>query len=158
MEQPLHILWTYNGRVLHGLDLADATWKDDTFNFGVGFPDKITEARELQLQSSARRRRSYDILTGVELYLTGDPQLLSMITELWPALGCGIDLSQDGGATFQLIRGRVPLLASAVGMDAQDGELGPFDTARLVMRARIPGSYQEYGRLKFGLAIDCDVI
>jgi hypothetical protein len=158
MEEPLHVIWTVNGQVLRGIDLADGQWKNAIFNFGVTFPNKLTEPKEVLLTTNALRRRSADILTGVKLRLDGDDATLALF-RAWDASGYGIEISMDGGVTYsRLSEAGMDLKASAISMDAVDGQLGPLDTARLLLRARIPASYSTYGKLNFRLAVDCDVI
>lgn len=158
MEQPLHLIWTHNGKVLRGYDLSDALWKNNVFHFGIGFPGKQTEPKEILLSSSGLRLRSYDILTNVKIRLEADEATLAMFSDWWNS-GCGIEISMDGGATYTLLtEDSVSLKASAIGMDAVDGQLGPFDTARLLMRARVPSNFTDYGKIQFQLAVECDVV
>jgi hypothetical protein len=96
------------------------------------------------------RRRTYDILTNVQIFLTG---------EAAAAVEGYVEVSFDRGMSFQPLT-RTPLIlpGQAVGPDAPDGTLGPFDTARLALRVRIPEACTDYRVLRFALGVDCDVI
>lgn len=157
MPAPLYVTWTHNGKVFNGLDMSDNEWKTETFHYGLGFPNRVTQPKEILLRSSGLHHRSYDILANVNLRLSGEANVVRMLTVDWPAEGFGVELSQDRGATYQLLTGPVQLKASAIGIDAVDGELSPFDTATLYVRVRVPGSFTQYGRLNFQLELECDV-
>ena len=145
--------------------------------FPITFPGRITEALPLRLRSSAWDIQSLQILTNVRLYLTGAG--VPIVQELWPTYGDaytparpelngGFELSFDSGRTwtrFSKTVGHqddpatwVVVPACAIGLDGQDGVLGPFDQARLLARYVIPPQADQFQVFDIRLAVDVDII
>lgn len=148
-QQPLHVVWASDTGVLHGFDIASGSWLDSPISLGVIFPGTTTTPVVIYLTSSGMRRQSYDILTGVQIFLKAQP----------PA-GVTFQVSFDEAKTFQDLTD-TPLLipAGAISSDTPaDGVIGPFDSATLLFRAVVDPSFSDYQSIDLRLGTLCDVI
>jgi len=181
MSIPFSLLWYQNGTLLHGGVVSHP------LVYPAMFPGKTSPVQAITLTSSAQINGSFDILTGVKFYLTGDPDDLALIQGTWPNLGFaynppraetngGLQISFDGNNwnTFAIADPDIPasiglgdkdhaatwleLPAEAVGINGTDGVLGPFDVATLYLRYVIPESELEYRVFNINLAVDCDIV
>jgi hypothetical protein len=166
----------YTGEVALG---SDAELQVQDYYFPISFPGQILGPITVTLQSCSSYYGIPDNLTNVRFFLDGDPNTLSVIRDLWPALGNsyaparpdvagGMDISLDQGQTWTRITTTVgnkdipstwiPMPATAVGYGATAGQIGPFDTATILCRLVIPTNAQESQLFDINLAIDPDIV
>jgi hypothetical protein len=174
----LYLIWQENGTVLTGQD-SSGNWINNNETFAINYPGNMTEAHILNVYSSAQINKTYNTLINVKLYLTGDAESLQIVQEFWPILGNGyvpfrtnlnggFEISFDGGSNYTRFSTSVgyqqdpstwiTLPAISVGINGQDGVLGAFDIATLIVRFVIPPGSVEFQKLNIGLALDFDVI
>lgn len=163
---PLHLIWTMNGVQLRGM--SDGVWNDGSLLHGVSHPGRVSASRDIRLQSSARADHTFEKLTGVRLYLDGTDEELQIVQEVWPALGGGIEISFNDGRSYQLFSTVVGyksnpntwllLPAEAAGLNGQDGVLGPFDSAHMFLRYRVPAESNDFRLYQVRLEADFDVV
>ena len=173
----LYLIWNNNGTILTSDEGGVSL--NNTLSFNINYPGSTTEVQTLSVTSSASIEQTFNTLINVKVYLTGDSTSLEIVQDIWPTLGNGyypqrpelnggFEISFDGGSTFirfDSITGKqdlpatwITLLGSAVGINGEDGVLGAFDTATLLVRFTIPPGSVEYQKLNIGLALDFDVI
>ena len=85
LHGPFDLVWTQNGSIIHGLNAG--VFNPGSLVFPVSFPGNITDPLTVTLESSALMNGTFDILSNVRFYLTGDPSDLSIVQASWPALG-----------------------------------------------------------------------
>jgi hypothetical protein len=147
-----------------------------TQSFPIGFPGTVSTPEQLQVRSNAATLGTYETLTGVKFYLTGDPDDINTVQNVWPTLGGtskpelngGVDISFDFGRTytrFDTTHGYeadpgtfIPLPIQAVGSQGTAETLGAFDTAHLIIRYTIPPGATQFKKLDIRLAMDFDII
>lgn len=173
----LYLIWQKNGVTLTGQ--SNSVLVNNNLVFNINYPNHVTEANTLTVMSSAQVNKTYNNLTNVKMYLTGDPLSLQIIQELWPTLGNGFnpprvnlnggfEISFDGGRNytrFDMNTGYkkesatwITLPGLSMGSGGQDGILGAFNIATLIVRFTIPPGAVEYQKLSIGLALDFDII
>lgn len=134
---------------------------------GISFPGNSTIPVNVSLASSAKDNQTFDTLRNVKLYLTGDPTEIATVQTVWPTQGGGLLISYDGGRTYSTFSTTYgyeanpstwPLLpAVSVGLNGQDGVLGPFDSANMVLKYVIPEQATQYQIYDVSLTADFDV-
>ena len=70
MANPLDLIWSQNGSILHGLN--DGAFDLGSLVFPVSFPGEATDPLTVTLQSSAQVNGTFDILSNVRFYPLGD--------------------------------------------------------------------------------------
>ncbi len=157
-------------------------WSDVSNNiltqqwFPIGFPATTSQPQQLQVRSNAAALSTFETLTGVTFFLTGDPIDVDTVQNIWPTLGGltkpelngGLDISFDFGRTyirFDSTHGVegipntwIPMPIEAVGSQGAAETLGAFDTAHLIVRYVIPPGAIQYKQLDIRLALDFDII
>ncbi|HVI40920.1 MAG TPA: hypothetical protein VM577_09690, partial [Anaerovoracaceae bacterium] len=157
-------------------------WKDVSNNvleqawFPIGFPNTTSKPQQLQVSSNAASLQTFETLTDVKLFLTGNTDDLQVVQSVWPNLGGptrpelngGYEISFDFGRTFirfDTSHGLesdpltwIPLPVEAVGVQGRAGTLGAFDAAHLIVRVIVPPGAVDYRKLDVKLAMDFDII
>lgn len=157
-------------------------WSDVSNNiltsqwFPIAFPATTSQPRQLQVRSNAAALQTFETLTGVKFYLTGDPTDVNTVQNIWPSLGGvdkpelngGIEISFDFGRTYirlDLTHGLesdpstwIDLPVEAVGTQGAAKTLGAFDTAHLIVRYIVPPGAIQFKQLDIRLALDFDII
>jgi hypothetical protein len=181
----IHLRWqNAKGELLRGIDNTTQQWTDRDLALGIAYPNSVTATQEILLRSSASLQASDEVLANIRLYLTGDPEVVEMLQQQWPAAGGGLDISFDDGANWfrfqQLgadpfdpddptrradwvgVEGQpqswVGLLGSAVSAIAPDGQLGSLDTARVLFRLTVPAGAATFNLHRVRLGADFDVL
>ena len=80
------MIWSQNGAILHGLNAG--AFDSGSLVFPVSFPGETEDPLTVTLQSSAQLSATFDILSQVRFYLTGDASDLSIVQgtgPLWAA-------------------------------------------------------------------------
>lgn len=130
-QSAFSLLWSQNGTVIHG---GAAT---SPLVFPVQFPGTTSVVQQVTLASSALTNGTFDILSGVKFYLTGDPADMNTVQGYtppisitppsggwavgWPNLGNvstpprpelngGLEISFDGNSwtTFSAVQSSAP--------------------------------------------------
>jgi len=78
MTAPFNLLWSQNGTVIHGGAVTGS------LVFPVMFPGVTSQVQQITLSSSALTNGTFDILSGVKFYLTGDPTDLNTVQGFTP--------------------------------------------------------------------------
>jgi hypothetical protein len=128
---PFGLMWYQSGVLIHGGSIAGP------LVFPVMFPGKTSPVQQVTLSSSAQTGGTFDVLSGVKFYLTGDPYDLNTVQGStpppqippptggwpigWPNLGNvftpqrpemngGFEISFDGTSwiTFSAVQSSVP--------------------------------------------------
>jgi len=165
MSTPFEIIWTDVSNNVLGV-----SW------FPIGYPATISMPQQLQAHTNAATLQTFETLENVKFFLTGDPDSVDIVQNIWPTLGGssrpdlngGYDISFDYGRTYirfdstHGVEGSpatwISLPAEAVGAQGADGTLGAFDTAHFIVRVVIPPGADQYGELNISLGIDFDII
>lgn len=165
MSQPFQLVWSDISN-----NILTQTW------FPIGFPGSSSAPLQLQVRSNAADLGTFETLTGVKFYLTGDPTDVNTVQTIWPSLGGtqrpelngGLDISFDFGRSyirFDTTHGLltdqntwIPLPAEAIGLQGADETIGAFDTAHLLVRVVIPPGATQFKKLDIKLALDFDII
>jgi hypothetical protein len=165
MSIPFQIVWS---DVSNNILTAEA--------FPINFPGQSTTPAQLQVRSNAVTLQTYETLVGVKFFLTGDPDDINIVQNIWttiggstrPELNGGVDISFDFGQTyirFDITHGLesapstwIPLPAEAVGAQGADQTLGAFDTAHIIIRYVIPPGATQYEKFDIRLGIDFDIL
>ena len=163
----VHLIWSQNGTLLRGWDSLAGVWCDGQVNQGVCFPGQVTKAQPIELTSSARNG-TLEILSNLKLYLAGDVMDISIMQEIYPGLGGGVEISFNRGLTYQTFSTTygyeadpatwVLLPKEAVGLLGVDGVLQPFESARLLVRYRIPANVEQFRAYSLRLEADFNVL
>jgi hypothetical protein len=163
----LNLQWSQNGVLISGYNYQTNVWVNEQINYGILFPDMTTPAQKITLASSAAQEAG-QTLTNVSLYLDGAADEIEEIQLNWPAKGGGLQVSFDGGVTyntFSLVYGYKgdsttwPILpAGSMSLDASDGIIRPIDTATLLIRCVVPASAELYEIFSLHIEISCDVV
>lgn len=157
-------------------------WSDVSNNilttqaFPIGFPGTVSIPHLLQVRSNAAALQTFETLTGVRFFLTGDPNDINTVQNIWPSLGGpskpelngGVDISFDFGQTyirFDATNGVenepstwILLPIEAVGAQGAAQTLGAFDTAHLILRYIVPPGAAQFKKLDVRLAMDFDIL
>lgn len=157
-------------------------WSDVSNNiltqqwFPIGFPGTVSPPQQLQVRSNAADLQTFETLTGVKFYLTGDPDDVNAVQNIWPTLGGankpelngGFEISFDFGRTYTRFNQEtglqsdpstwIPMPVEAVGTQGSAETLGAFDTAHLIVRYIIPPGAVQFQKLDIRLALDFDII
>ncbi len=165
MNNPFNLIWSLNGSIIRGY--SGGAYVPGNLVFPISFSSTATSPQTVSLRSSALDNGTFDILSNVKFYLTGDPSDLSIVQGVWPNVGYletqaqnqlngGLQISFDGitWTTFSIIQeglsGSVgvgdindestwlELPSLAVGPTGSIGTLGPFDVATLYLRYIVP--------------------
>jgi hypothetical protein len=163
----LNLQWLQNNALVSGYDYTTGQWIYDQINYGILYPASVTPGQQLILKSSAANELG-QTLQNVQLYLDGSPDELEEIQFSWPLKGGGLQISFDGGVTyntFSSIYGNKtdnttwPILpAEAIGADATNGVLRSIDSASLLFRYVVPANCQLFEIFTLSIQISCDVI
>jgi hypothetical protein len=168
---PFYLIWQYNDAVIRGQQ--DGSWVDGELTFPVSFPGEYSSALRVTLRSSARDTGTFETLQGLKLYLQGSDA--AVVQQQWPVISAdrpelngGFEISFDNGRTytrFDATHGLesnvstwLTVPASAIGLDGQNGILGPFDQAHFLVRYRIPPTATLFGKLDIRLAAGFDIV
>lgn len=157
--------WDQGTAVLIGL--VDMVFQQNEAVDGISFPGNSTIPISISMASSARGLQTFDTLRNTKLYLTGDPTQIATIQTVWPPLGGGLFISYDGGKTYTAFSSTYgyqadpttwPLVpAVSIGLNGEDGVLGPFDSAMFVLKFVIPEAATQYQIYDIALTADFDV-
>ena len=172
MSQPhgiIHLQWqAANGDLLHAIDNTTYQVTDRDLSLGVAYPNLVTVPQAVLLRSSASFHDSDEVLTNIRIYLTGDPGVVKMLQEQWPMQGGGLEISFNDGVSWSRFSSGcgyasnpdtwIPLPGQAVSSVARAGQLGPLDTARILIRAQIPTGADTFGLHCVRLGADFDVL
>jgi hypothetical protein len=155
MANPFYLIWQQNGQLLRGYQNGE--WVEGQLTFPIAFPGVTTDPQIITLQTSAAANQTYETLVDVGFYLVGSD--VAMVQGQWPYLGDtytppqaqlngGFEISFDGGNTWTLFTNTagvanqpstwIPLVATAIGSNGVNGQLGAFDVATLNVRYVIP--------------------
>ncbi len=80
---PFNLIWSQNGSIIRGYQ--NEAYIEGSLVFPVTFPGNITDAQTITLNSSAQADGTLDILSGVKLYLVGDPTDLNTVQGYTPS-------------------------------------------------------------------------
>jgi hypothetical protein len=165
MSVPFQLLWTDASNNVLPID-----W------FPISFPGTVSSPIQVQVRSNAGALQTYETLTNVKFFLTGDPDDVNTVQNIWPFLGSvskpelngGYEISFDFGRTytrFSTTMGLetdpstwIPLPVEAVGSQGTDQTLGAFDTAHLIVRVVVPPGATQFKALDIRLGLDFDII
>lgn len=165
MSIPFQLIWTD----VSGNNLSQS-W------FPIGFPNTSSPSQQLQVKSNAITLGTFETLTNVKVFLTGNGDDLQAVQNEWPVLGGaikpelngGYDVSFDFGRTYTRFDSQhgletdpntwITLPQQAIGVQGVDGVLGAFDIAHLLVRVIVPPGATEYRKLDIRLALDFDII
>jgi hypothetical protein len=175
MANPFYLIWQQGSTVVEGFD--GTNFIDGQMGFPISFPGTTTDAQAVSLRSSAQINQTFETLVNVAFYLNGSDA--AMVQGQWPyiedAYGNpsaevtgGFEVSFDNGGSWTRFSNTVGLKStpstwlempqSAVGSVGLAGQIGAFDTARMLVRFVIPPSVNLSRILDIQLAVDCDVI
>lgn len=165
MPAPFQLVWSdVSNNVLNGA------------SFPIGFPGTTSVPQQLQVKSNAAALQTFETLTNVKLFLTGDADDINIVQNIWPTLGGntrpelngGVEISFDFGRTytrFDATHGAeadistwIQLPVEAVGSAGAAQTLGAFDVAHLILRYVIPPGATQFEKLNISLALDFDII
>jgi len=154
---PFFLIWNKNIELLRGMEGED--WVDGQLTFPISFPGTTLDGQQLTLRTSAAASSTFETLTNVGFYLTGEDA--PIVQGAWPYLGenyspkrpdlnGGFEISFDDGHSWTRFTNNaglktdrdswIPLAQEAVGSAGIAGRLGPYDVANLVVRYVIPPS------------------
>jgi hypothetical protein len=151
MSNPFHLIWGGPSGDLHGYDDSGA-WQDLPLTYGIQTAGDTPPLRTITLTGSGLRGRTYETLNNTALSLDGDAATLARLD------GC-LSLSFDGGHTYRPLTPAWLLIpASAMGPGGVDGRIGPFETATMTVKLRLPADFTAAAPLTFRIAVDCDVV
>lgn len=172
MPTPFQIIWSDNsGNEIRGPNIPNgAVW------LPIGFPTTTSQIQSLQFRSNAQDLQTYEVLSNVNFYLTGNPNDVNTVQNIWtnyggptkPELNGGFEISFDFGRTYIRFNSNIGvesnpatwilLPTEAVGAQGIVGILGPFDIGRVIVRYIIPPAADQYQTFNISLGIDFDVI
>lgn len=152
------LIWTANGKTLHGHDTTTATEVDEIFSHGPIFQGTITDPRTVFVTSSCIYNRSEISLYNLALFLESDVETMKTLVKL-ATRGHGVQVSFDDGWTWtSLTSSLVFLERKAVITNPSAGILGPYDTIKLKFRVSVPDDFGFVGKLSYRIGIDFDVL
>jgi len=161
-----YLNWTQGTAVLTGR--VNLVFQQNEAVSGISFPGNETIPINVFMSSSARDKQTFDTLSNTRLYLTGDLTQIATVQTVWPPLGGGLFISYDGGRTytgFSTTYGYQPnpstwpiVPAISIGLNGQDGVLGPFDSANFILKFVIPDQATQYQVYDISLTADYDVV
>jgi hypothetical protein len=150
--------------LLHGTNLGGVLLALDA-SLGPVFPEVLSPQIPLYLFSTSPLLPNPFTLTNVRFFIQGDDE--DLIINAWPALGGGLEISVDRGATWIAFgptlgnpaqpEGWIPLSGKAVGTTAADGVLAAGFSALILLRMNTPASPPAFGLFRFELAVAFDV-
>lgn len=153
--------------LVHGYDQVNEKTVNQSCRLGVVFPQFLSEPQVLLLGSGAAALPdgyAY-ALKNVRFFLSGDPDVISTLLSWSP--DAGAEISFDSGASwirFGPAKGNptdpstwITLAGSAVSSVAPDGQIMPYDIARILMRLATPFNPESFGVAQFYLGVDFDV-
>lgn len=162
----VYINWTQGSGVLIGLNSSRVFIETEAVA-GISFPNNSTVPLNVMMASSARDLGTFDTLINVKLYLTGDPDEINTVQNIWPNQGGGLFISYDGGKTYTVFSSTygykttpstwVPLPAACLGLGGVEGILSPFSSANLVLKFVIPEQATQYQIYDIQITADFDV-
>lgn len=172
MPIPFQIIWSDESRnEIRGPNIPNGlVW------LPIAFPGTTSETQFLQFRSNAQELQTYELLSDVKFFLTGNKDDVNIVQNVWtsygnaskPELNGGFEISFDFGRTFIRFDSGVGvetdpntwilLPATAVGSQGVDGILGAFDIARLLTRYVVPPGATQFQTLDLRLGIDFDII
>lgn len=165
MSAPFQLVWTDEFNVPLSAE-----------SFAISFPGNVSEARQIQVQSNAAALQTFETLINVKFFLTGDPNDVNIVQNIWPNLGGitnpqlngGVDISFNFGQSFIRFDSThgseadpttwIPLPVEAVGSQGAAETLGAFDTAHMIVRYVIPPGATQFKKLKVRLSLGFDII
>lgn len=154
----LHLIWTANGKTLHGYDPAAAAEADEIFSHGPIFPGTITEPKTVFVTSCCLYDRSEVFLYNLALFLEADEATTKTMVKL-AVRGHGVQVSFDDGWSWRsLTRSLTFIDRNAVITNPETGILGPYDTMRLKFRISVPDDFGFVGKLSYRIGVDFDVL
>ncbi|MGC1582157.1 MAG: hypothetical protein WA766_11770 [Candidatus Acidiferrales bacterium] len=161
----LYLVWTQGTAILVGE--SNGVFEQNEAVFGISFPNQQTQPLTINLASSAHQNNGFDTLNNTKLYLTGPAEEIAIVQSTWPALGGGLQISFDGGLTYNTFSATygyqanpatwVEIPAEAMGLNGMAGQLGPYDSANMLLRYVIPEAATQYQIYNVALAADFDV-
>lgn len=157
--------WDQGSSTLVGI--VDKVFQEQEAVAGISFPSNSTIPITVSLSSSARSLQTFDNLINTKLYLTGDPEQIQNIQTIWPTQNGGLYISYDGGKTYNVfsttygyesIPSTWPIVpAVSIGLDAEDGFIGPYASANFVLQYIIPPQATQYQIYDIYLGVSFDV-
>lgn len=165
MGTPFKLIWTDVSN-----NILSECW------FPISFPGITNAPQQVRVRSNAIDLKTFETLTGVKLFLTGNSDDINAVQNVWPILGNydkpelngGIDISFDFGRTyirFDSTHGVesnpstwLSLPAEAIGTQGAFETLGAFDIAHFILRYIIPPGAKQYRKLDIRLGMDFDII
>lgn len=160
-----YLVWTQGTGVLIGK--VNGVFQQNEAVQGISFPGQQTTPLNVRMASSASQLQTFDTLRNVRFYLTGNPDEIAIVKTVWTTQGGGYYISYDGGKTYNQFNTTygykadpstwVLMPAEAVGLNGQDGVLGPLDSANLVLQYIIPAQATQYQIYDIALTCDFDV-
>jgi hypothetical protein len=160
-----YLTWTQGTAVLIGK--VDLVFQQEEAVAGISFPGQSTIPINIFMASSARDLQTFDTLRNTRLYLTGNAAEIETVQTVWPPLGGGLFISYDGGRSYNLFSTTYgyqsnpstwPIVpAQSIGLNGQDGVLGPFDSANFILKFVIPPQATQYQIYDISLTADFDV-
>lgn len=172
MTLPFQIIWSDESRN----EIKGPSLPNGLIWLPIGFPSTTSPIQSLQIRSNAQDLQTYEILSNVKFFLTGDPGDVNIVQNIWtsygdvnkPELNGGFELSFDFGRTYIRFNPTIGveskpdtwilLPTSAVGSQGIEGILGAFDIAHVIVRYIIPPGATQFKTLDVHLGIDFDVI
>lgn len=161
----VYLNWTQGNNILIGLN--NLVFQENPALLGITFPTQSTTPINVRMASSSHNLGTFDTFKNIKLYLTGNINQIAIVQGLWPTQGGGLFISYDGGKTYKVFSTTygyesdpttwILLPAVAVGLGGQDGILGPFDSANLVLKYVIPEQATQYDIYDVQLTADFDV-
>jgi hypothetical protein len=154
----LQLIWTANGKTLHGYDPATTADLDEIFSHGPIFPGTITEPKTVFVTSSCIYNRCEISLYNLALFIEGDDDTVKTLTKL-AVRGHGVQVSFDDGWNWaSLTRSLSFIERRAIITNPGSGVLGPYDTLKLKFRVSVPDDFGFTGKLSYRIGVDFDVL
>lgn len=165
MPAPFQLIWSDVSN-----NVLTSTW------FPIAFPATTSKPQQLQVKSNASALLTFETLTGVKLFLTGDLDDVNTVQNIWtsfgdvnkPELNGGVEISFDFGRTYTRFDSThglesdpstwIALPVESVGTQGAAETIGAFDSAHFVVRYIIPPGATQYKKLDVRLALDFDII
>lgn len=160
-----YLLWSQGTSILIGE--VNGVFEQNEAVQGISFPGKQTTPLNITMASSASQLQTFDTLRNVRFYLTGPADEIATVQTIWATQGGGYYISYDGGKTYNQFNTTYGyeldsttwalMPAIAVGLNGEDGVLGPFDSANLVLQYIVPAQATQYQSYDIALTCDFDV-
>lgn len=152
-----HLIWTVNGKVIHGNDLATGKWADEIFSFGPLFPGTVTDWKSVFVTSSAGTDRTDFVIGNICLRLQADAETLATLNRL-AISGHGVQVSFNEGKSYVCLSMNPTHISPHAIITNPGTVLGPYDTARFHFRVSIPEDFVITGKLPFRINLTFDVM